>query len=169
VADDGAGGLRPLDEFMPTYEFSERHAISIGAEAADVDLALRGVTFGEVPLMRVLLLLRGIGRPSADETVLAAISRRARTLEDVPGEGIVLSLGGRFWRARGGPADEPPATAVIDFRAWAGRLTTETRVRVDDPRSRRRFARYWRVIRPFSGLTRVLVLRAAKRRAETAP
>jgi membrane protein implicated in regulation of membrane protease activity len=165
VADDGAGGLRPLDDFMPAYEFSEQHAISIGAEASDVDLALRGVTFGEVPLMRLLLLVRGVGRPAPDETVLGAISRRARTLADVPGEGIVLSLGGRFWRVRGG-GDEPPATAVIDFRVDGGRLTTETRVHVDDPASRRRFARYWRVIRPFSGLTRMLVLRAAKRRAE---
>jgi hypothetical protein len=165
MADDGAGGLKPLDEFMPAYEFAERHAISIGAEAADVDLALRGVTFREVPLMRVLLLLRGIGRPAADETVLGAISRRARTLADVPGEGIVLSLGGRFWRLRGG-GGEPPAEAVIDFRVEPGRLTTETRVHLSDDGSRRRFARYWRVIRPFSGLTRILVLRAAKRRAE---
>ena len=167
MADDGAGGLSPLDEFMPEYEFAERHAISIAAEAADVDLALRGVTFGDVPLMRVLLFLRGIGRPAADETVLRAISRRARTLEDVPGEGIVLSLGGRFWRVRGG-GDEPPAAAVIDFRVKEGRLTTETRVHVDHLPSRRKFARYWRVIRPFSALTRILVLRAAKRRAEAA-
>jgi membrane protein implicated in regulation of membrane protease activity len=168
VAEDGARGLRPLDDFLPAYEFSERHAISIGAEAGDVDLALRGVTFGEVPLMRLLLLLRGLGRPAADESVLGAISRRAQTLEDVPGEGIVLSLGGRFWRVRGGRGDEPPATAVIDFRVDGGRLTTETRVHVEDPRSRRRFARYWRLIRPFSGLTRIIVLRAAKRRAEAA-
>jgi hypothetical protein len=168
VADDGAGGLRPLDEFMPAYEFSERHAIAIAADAADVDLALRGVTFGDVPLMRVLLALRGIGRPPADATVLGAITRRSTTLEDVPGEGIVLSLAGRFWRLRAAPADEPPAQAVIDFRAERGRLTTETRVHVDDPQSRRKFARYWRVIRPFSGLTRTLVLRAAKRRAEAA-
>jgi hypothetical protein len=153
---------------MPAYEFSERHAISVGAEPGDVDLALRGVTFGEVPLMRLLLLVRGVGRPAADETVLGAISRRSRTLADVPGEGIVLSLGGRFWRVRGGRTNEPPATAVIDFRVGGGRLTTETRVHVDDPASRRRFARYWHVIRPFSGVTRILVLRAAKRRAEAA-
>jgi hypothetical protein len=168
MADDAAGGLRPLDEFMPDYEFSERHAIAIGAGADDVDLALRGVTFGEVPLMRLLLLLRGLGRRTADETVLGAISRRAQTLADVPGEGVVLELGGRFWRLREGGADEAPASAVIDFRVEPGRLTTETRVHVDDPASRRRFARYWRVIRPFSGLTRILVLRAAKRRAEAA-
>ena len=167
MAEDEAGSLRPLDEFMPAYEFSERHAISIAAESADVDLALRGVTFGEVPLMRALLRLRGLGRPAADQTVLGAISRRARTLADVPGEGVVLSLGGRFWRVRG-DGEEPPAAAVIDFRVEPGRLTTETRVHVDDLGSRRRFGRYWRVVRPFSGLTRILLLRAAKWRAEAA-
>ena len=46
---------------------------------------------------------------------------RATILEDVPGEGVVLSLSGQFWRLRGrGP--EPPATAVIDFRALPGSL-----------------------------------------------
>ena len=39
---------------------------------------------------------------------------------------------------------------------------------VEDPTARRRFARYWLVVRPFSGLIRMLVLRAAKRRAEAA-
>jgi hypothetical protein len=37
---------------------------------------------------------------------------------------------------------------------------------VPDPVSLRKFKRYWLVIGPFSGLIRVLVLRAAKRRAE---
>jgi hypothetical protein len=47
-----------------------------------------------------------------------------------------------------------------------GSLSTETRVHIEDPGSRRKFARYWRVVRPFSGLIRVSILRAAKRRAE---
>ena len=40
------------------------------------------------------------------------------------------------------------------------------RVHVADPAARRRFRRYWLVIRPFSGLIRILLLRAARRRAE---
>jgi hypothetical protein len=43
-------------------------------------------------------------------------------------------------------------------------LTTETRVRATDPASRRRFRRYWFVIRPGSGLIRRSWLRAAQRR-----
>ena len=46
------------------------------------------------------------------------------------------------------------------------RLETETRVFLTDAAARRRFGAYWLVVRPFSGLTRRLWLRAAKRRAE---
>lgn len=45
-------------------------------------------------------------------------------------------------------------------------LTTETRVYATDATSRRRFARYWRVIYPGSALIRRMWLRAVKKRAE---
>jgi membrane protein implicated in regulation of membrane protease activity len=148
-----------------TYEFVTRHAVAADGDAATLDRALREVTFGEVPLVCALVFARGLGLPRRSQTVLEAMRRRATVLEDVPGEGIVLSVTGQFWRLRG-RGSEPPATAVVEFRAADGALTTETRIHVSDPVSRRRFARYWRVVRPFSGLIRVLVLRAAKRRAE---
>jgi hypothetical protein len=123
------------------------------------------VTFKEVPLVRALLMARGLGLRRAEDTVLGAMVPRATVLEDVPGEGVVLTLSGQFWRL-GGRGPEAPATAVIDFRALPGSLATETRVHVPDPVSRRKFGRYWRIVRPFSGLIRMVVLRAAKRRAE---
>jgi hypothetical protein len=157
--------MKSLDAFLPAYEFSTRHAVSFTGDPARGDQALRQVTFREVPLVRGLLLARGLGLRRAEERVLATMVPRATVLEDVPGEGLILTLNGQFWRFRGrGP--EASATAVIDFRASAGSLTTETRVHVPDPVSRRRFARYWRVVRPFSGIIRMRVLRAAKRRAE---
>jgi hypothetical protein len=157
--------MRELDAILPVYEFSERHRVTADASPECLDRALREVTFGELPLVRVLLGLRRIRRP-ADELVLAALKRRGEVVDDVPGEGVVLTLRGQFWRLRGGRGPEPDAFAVVDFRAGIGSLTTETRVHVEDLIARRKFARYWRVIRPFSGLTRILLLRAAKRRAE---
>jgi hypothetical protein len=157
--------MKSLDVFLPSYEFAARHAVSIDADPVRADRAVREVTFRDVPLVRALMFVRRLGTREPDETVVAAMKRRATVLEDVPGEGIVLSLTGQFWRLRGRGV-EPPATAVVDFRAESGALTTETRIHVPDPVSRRKFARYWRVVRPFSGLIRVLVLRAAKRRAE---
>ncbi len=159
--------MKSLDAFLPAYEFSTRHEVSVAVDPARADRALREVTFKEVPLVRGLLLARGLGLRRAEDTVLATMVPRATILEDVPGEGMVLTLSGQFWRLRGrGP--EAPATAVVDFRALPGSLATETRVHVPDPVARRKFAQYWRIVRPFSGLIRIAVLRAAKRRAEAA-
>jgi hypothetical protein len=147
-----------------TAEFGTSHSLAVGASPADADRALREVTFGDVPLVRALLAARGLGLPTRDECVLTALGRRATVIEDLPGSGIAFRLEGQFWRLRGrGP--EAPATAVIDFRALPGRLTTETRVQVPEGVSAK-FERYWRVVRPFSGLIRRQVLQAAKRRAE---
>jgi hypothetical protein len=159
--------MKSLDAFLPAYEFSTRHTVSVNVDPLRADRALRAVTFKEVPLVRALLLARGLGLRKAEDTVLGTMVPRATVLEDVPGEGLVLTLSGQFWRLRGrGP--EAPATAVIDFRSLPGSLATETRVHVPDPVSRRKFGHYWRIVRPFSGLIRMVVLRAAKRRAEAA-
>jgi hypothetical protein len=159
--------MKSLDAFLPAYEFSTRHTVSVNVDPLRADRALRAVTFKEVPLVRAMLLARGLGLRKAEDTVLGTMVPRATVLEDVPGEGLVLTLSGQFWRLRGrGP--EAPATAVIDFRALPGSLATETRVHVPDPVSRRKFGHYWRIVRPFSGLIRMVVLRAAKRRAEAA-
>jgi hypothetical protein len=159
--------MKSLDAFLPAYEFSTRHTVSVNVDPLRADRALRAVTFKEVPLVRALLLARGLGLRKAEDTVLGTMVPRATVLEDVPGEGLVLTLSGQFWRLRGrGP--EAPATAVIDFRSLPGSLATETRVHVPDPVSRRKFGHYWRIVRPFSGFIRMVVLRAAKRRAEAA-
>ena len=160
--------MRTLDAFMPTYEFSERHAVEVSAPPERVDRAVREVTLAEMPVVRALFALRGLPRRGANRPVLSAFREATTVLEDVPGEGLVLELRGQFWRLRGGRG-EPSATAVVDVRSErAGVLSTERRVHVEDAAARRKFRRYWRVIRPFSGLIRVRMLRAAKRRAEAA-
>jgi hypothetical protein len=159
--------MRSLDEFLPSYEFRTRHEVPVAVDPVSADRALREVTFGDVPLVRALLFARGLGVRRGGDSVLATMVPRATVLEDVPGEGLVLTLTGQFWRLRG-RGTEAPATAVIDFRVRPGSLATETRVHVPDPVSRRKFVRYWRFVRPFSGLIRTQVLQAAKRRAEGA-
>jgi membrane protein implicated in regulation of membrane protease activity len=167
VAETRSQQLKPLDAFLPSYEFAARYGVTVEADAGEAERAVREVTFREVPVVRALLFLRGLGSGRADERVLAAMGRRGRVLDDVPGEGVVLGVRGQFWRLRG-RGNEPEATAVVDFRVQGDALTTETRVHVPPGVSRRRFARYWRIVAPFSGITRKQVLRAAKRRAERA-
>jgi hypothetical protein len=174
--------MRALDEFVPVFEFAERHSLAIDAPPARIDAAVRQVSLVDMPVARVLWWMRRLGRPTGDPaTPFVSADLPGIVLEDVPGEGIVLGLTGQFWKIRGGYRDptRPRTTdefvayarpdmckAVIDFRVGPARLSTETRVHVLDPRARRKFRRYWRVIRPFSGLIRILFLRAARRRAE---
>ena len=174
--------LSPLDDFLPSYEFSERHSLAIEAPASRIDEAFRAVSIADIPLARALWWVRRLGRTYGDSTKpFIGGELPGVVLEDVPREGIVLGLTGQFWRVLGGERDPAaPASAeeflayarpdtckaVVDFRVGARALTTETRVHVADPASRRKFGRYWFVVRPFSGLIRILLLRAARRRAE---
>jgi hypothetical protein len=45
-------------------------------------------------------------------------------------------------------------------------LSTETRVACGDAASRAKFRVYWTFVRPFSGLIRIVMLRAVRRAAE---
>ncbi len=176
--------MRPLDDFLPVYEFSERHRLPISAPAERIDRAVRTVSLADIPIARVLWALRRFGRPYGDagRPFVNGALENAVVLDDVAGEGIVLGLTGQFWRLRGGDKGTRARTAeefiayarpdackaVIDFRIGRSLLSTETRVHVPDPQSRRAFGRYWLAIRPFSGLIRIMFLRAARQRAEAA-
>ena len=173
--------MKSLDDVLPEYEFSERHSLAIRAPAHHIDHALRAVSIADIPIARALWRVRRLGRPYGDPSKpFVGGELPGIVLDDVPGQGIVLGLTGQFWRLRGGQhldrlttagaflayARPDACKAVIDFRIGDGRLSTETRVHVADALARRRFRRYWLVIRPFSGLIRILLLRATRRRAE---
>lgn len=155
--------MKPLDSFLPEYEFAERHRIRVDAPPARIDRAIREVTIEEMPVVRALMTMRGMPHRGR---LVDVIGQLGTVLEDAPGEGLVVQVQGQFWRWEGTSREGALAQAVADFRIEGGGLSTETRVHVEDPAARRRFARYWRVIRPFSGLIRILFLRAARRRAE---
>ncbi|MGH3078805.1 MAG: hypothetical protein ACRDPZ_11570 [Gaiellaceae bacterium] len=175
--------MRSLDEFLPAYEFSERHRIAIDASPARIYTAVRSVCMADIPVGRALWWARRLGRRTGDPTKPFVTAFPGVVLEDVPGEGVVLGLTGQFWRLRGNLDPAGPRTAehfltysrpdvgkaVIDLRVGPSSLSTETRVHVADPVARQKFHRYWLVIRPFSGLIRILLLRAARRRAEATP
>jgi hypothetical protein len=174
--------VRPLDDFLPAYEFVERHSLAIDAPAGRIDAAFREVSIADIPLARALWWVRRLGRPYGNVAKpFVGGELPGVVLDDVPGEGLVLGLTGQFWKLLGGERDPArPRTAeeflaywrgdtckaVIDFRVGPGSLSTETRVHVADPAARRAFRRYWRVVRPFSGLIRIPLLRATRKRAE---
>ncbi len=183
-----------IDEFVPAYEFSERHAIRIRASCQESYRALKAVTAREITFFRLLTWIRRLGRPAPqsilnapDRMPLLEVATRSGFLwladdparEAVVGTVVVKPSGG------GRPADPAAfkalsapgyAVAAMNFRllpdprAGAGCLvTTETRVHATDSGARRAFASYWRVIYPGSALIRRMWLRAVRRRAESAP
>jgi hypothetical protein len=58
--------VSPLDDFLPTYEFSERHALAIDAPASRIDAAVRSVSISDLPVARALWWVRRLGRPYGD-------------------------------------------------------------------------------------------------------
>jgi hypothetical protein len=185
-----------LDRLVPTFQAVERHSATVAASADQVWAALSQVTTGELRLFRLLMGVRVLpgrlarsprARFDADEPLLGWAVRFGFTIlgEDARRE-LVFGAIGQPWRLAGGRG----MVAVVDGNDFAAfdragyakmaanfrldpiaggsavQLTTETRVACTDPTSARRFARYWRLIRPASGAIRRSWLTAIKRRAE---
>ena len=136
--------------------------------------ALKRVTPSEAPPLRALFALRGL--PAAAGTpILEQMLRAGFELlgEEAPRQ-LVAGATGQPWRllrrlerTPWADANRPDlARMALDFRLVGDRLATETRVFVADEAARRKFARYWLVVRHASGLTRRSWLHAVKRRAE---
>ena len=103
-------------------------------------------------------------------------------LAEDAGREIVLGTAGQFWKPGGGRKVRLPTAlsfleltdpdlvrVAVNFTIDAGprgcTVRTETRVQAMCEDARRKFARFWRLIRPFSGLTRIFWLRAIERKA----
>ena len=168
-----------IDEFLSDYDFVETHGISIRAEPAVIYRVANQIDFSQSPLIRALFWLRGL---STESVTLESLKRsRFEILGETPGRELLLGIVGKFWTLHGDmqkiDADTfrkfnsaGYAKAVWNFvvRPEHGktRLTTETRIKCTDPESRTRFGLYWLLIRPFSGLIRMEILRLIKNRAE---
>jgi hypothetical protein len=164
-----------LDEQVPDWHFREHHAIRVDAPPDRVFDAVRRVTLSEMGVFRALAWLRGIRMP-VDRPVLEVAGASWEILADESGRELVMGSIGQPWRWRGGGSRPPGdfatfgrpgyAKMAINWRLEGTTLSTETRVLLTDDVARRKFRRYWLVIRPFSGLIRRVWLRAIKRRAE---
>ncbi len=161
-----------LEDFLRDHHFEELHRISCSAPPAAVMRSARELTPRELPLLVVLMAIRGLpalarGRRLRVRGTIVDAFRRGGfvVLEDTPDE-LVLGTVGRFWQAAGGIRRiEPDRFRGFDEPGWAKVafsfrveqidgvtvLQTETRVLATDEGARRRFGRYWRLVRPGSG------------------
>lgn len=184
-----------IDSFMPTCDAAEAHSITIDATIETVYEALWTVDFGGSVIVKFLLLLRAAPgliargfrpvRQNQKITIQNVIKSGFGLLAETPPQEIVLGVTGKFWRPVGNLApfersdfDQPLspglARAVWNFHiseATNGRTTlrTETRITCGDGPSRRKFLSYWLIVRPFSGLIRLIMLRRIRNLAEQMP
>lgn len=180
-----------LDGFAPAYHFNEFHSVRVVGSRERAYRAIKTVTADEILLFRTLTWIRRLGRggpetilkPRAKTPILEVATRTGFVLlADEPDREVVLGTAvivPRGWQPKKDitPDDfktlrEPGfAIAAMNFLiedAGSGgcTVTTETRAYATDAATRRRFARYWRVIYPGSALIRRMWLRAVKRQAE---
>jgi hypothetical protein len=181
---------------MPHYDARERHEVMVEAPAKTVYEALHTTDFSRIGAVRLLLAARALPsalrrkhppgtRPLRFATgVTSLIDAGFGVVAESPRTEIVLGLAGPFWQLR--PQTRPLNEAAVRAGPHAGsahalwsfgidelearrtRLDTETRVLTGDAASRRKLLLYWKLIRPFSGLIRILMLRRIRRVAERA-
>jgi hypothetical protein len=118
-----------IDDYMPSFDAVERHAVVVRAPPAEVYAALRTVDFGASIVIRALLALRALpGRLARARTPARAAgapprARPALTLDtalrngfvvlaEAPGRELLLGVAGRFWT----PAGSRLATNPEQFR-----------------------------------------------------
>ncbi|MGQ0541786.1 MAG: hypothetical protein ACT4O9_08045 [Blastocatellia bacterium] len=177
---DGAHGAEMLiDEFLSEYDFVETHDIAIRAGAAETYRAANEVDFSVSFVIRWLMRLRGMS--VGNLTLRNLGGSKFQMLGETLNKEMVIGLVGKFWTLRGGLKNIDAesfkkfdttgyAKAAWNFSLDADgentRLTTETRIKCLDEGSRRSFGFYWTFIQPFSGLIRMEMLKAIKRKAE---
>lgn len=158
-----------LDGRMPRWQFVERHEIRIAAPPEQIYAAIRNVTASEIRFFRILTAIRCMGRCREKESILhappakpildVALQSGFRMLDDDAPREMVI-----------GTRVAPRTLALMNFHVDRdGLVTTETRVFAKTDADRRKFAIYWRFIRPGSGIIRWSWLEAIKRRAEAKP
>jgi hypothetical protein len=179
-----------IDRFLPTYDVIEHHETTVDAPVDVTYRAVREFDLARSPVVLALLTLRGLPglftgavKPSRrlgfDEVMRSGFV----LLTEEPGREIVLGVVGRFWQVSSGIHRIEPEE-FVDFdapgfakAAWnfvvserpggGSTVVTETRVACTDADSRRKFTCYWRLVGPFSGLIRRVLLRGIKRDAES--
>ena len=167
------------DSYLRDFAQGNQTTLDVAAPPAVVWAALHQLRLNDCRTSRVLLALRALpGRltqrgaygpatsvaTATDVGVLESMTRdRFITLDQIPGEEIVLGVIGQFWRLNGGT--DAPVGDVSEFVAFnetgfvkvaanfsveatttGSRLSTETRCVATDPATARRFALYWALI-----------------------
>ncbi len=147
-----------IDKYLHEYHYHEYHKTLVNASAKDCFVAARNLNMGKSFLAKTLMKLRGL--PTQDLTLQAFVKNICFTyLEETPYTEFVIDASQKktkiMWN--------------FYFKESAGNKTmvsTETRILCLTKKSKSLFSAYWFVIKPFSGLIRLEMLRLIKKNAE---
>lgn len=186
-----------IDGIVPELGFSDVISVTVNAEPAAIFDALYSVTVDDMPIAKAMGTLRYLpGRllrrrnveSTAGEPFMESLLKNGTVvLAADSGREVVVGGAGKYHQLLD---QEPrPFTIADDFRAFSdpdfqklvmslrveptgtpglSRLVLEHRTQPLSEASRRRFRRYWRVIKPTGAFVTKQLLWAAKRRAEAA-
>lgn len=135
-----------------------RHEIAIDRPPPDAFKAILDLPLTELPLTRVLFVLRGVAYHRGMTVRELFTTPPFRLLEEQAPQEIVFEISRLKVRA--------VAHFRVEPRGGGAWVRTATWVETFSGGARVAFAVYWLVVGPFSGLIRREMLRAAKRRAE---
>ncbi|HBF29105.1 hypothetical protein [Rhizobium sp.] len=179
-----------LATYLPDFSFQEVHSCVVSASTDTVISAAADYSPEADPVFRKMIGIREL--PTRFARFLKGTQAQLpqpfgmhnfTQLERCDGAELAYGLVGRFWRSDFGLVPiqdgsmflsfDMPAVAKLALGFSATRqadgttlLITETRVFCPDRASWLKFAPYWYVIRPFSGLIRHRILAAVKRTSE---
>jgi hypothetical protein len=172
-----------IDDVLPRWDWRSAHTARVTASPERAAAAVREFRGRDLPVTGALMRVRALGRRTFDDRPTVETMTRLG-LAVLVDDRYAVVLGGALspWRLRGGhraiaSADELRAFAepgwvrvaaafTVTPEGTGSRVATETRIAATDDVARRRFGRYWRLIGPFSSVTRREMLAAIRRRAE---
>ncbi len=166
---------------MPDWQWREYHQRPVHADVDAVWRACLTAPNSALLITRPLMILRGFGSPLRPDAPIVD-SVPPRRIAEIPGRELLLGL---IFPTAGKLSETPQPDSVTALNAASGPgmirqavnirlhphpkgtlLSTETRAIANDETARRRFTRYWWLIRPASGLIRRDTLRAIAKTAE---
>jgi hypothetical protein len=176
-----------IDQLLPAYQFSERHACRVAADPAMVLDAVAPYRPDDDRFFRFVIGLRDLPMRllAKADSIPEPFGLHNFTLLARTEEAIVYGLIGKFWRLNYGLTPVAGAEAFRSFsengfaklalgfsaESTSGgqtKLVTETRVHCPDRQSRLSFTPYWILIRPVGGLSRRRILNSVKGKSEAA-
>lgn len=165
-----------LDSLLPSYTFRHAHVVWIRhGDPAQVLAHVRNAPLGNSVWIRTLFKLRGLPSPAHGSAVFIKAMGWTELVNE-PSEfavGYTQTDTGRGLR-NGLDFTQSPATRKVAFAFYATlvsteivELRTETRVLCSSHLETLRFWCYWMLVRPFSALIRLEILRLVKQVAES--